>query len=134
MRWARRAERVLARKFQRPLGLLDDERGTVTAEFAIVLPVVLVVLGLVIGGIAISAHRIALASAAAEFARLEARGHAAEAEARLAQFEPDVEVARETQGVLHCVTLSSHPGAGLLGGIGVSARACAATTDVGEVS
>lgn len=105
--------------------LLRDERGTVTAEFAIVLPAVLVVLGLVIGGVLIAAHRATLVSLAAEAARLEARGDAALAAARLTAVDGEVEVRRESRGRLSCVTLTSHPGGGLLAAIGVEAEGCA---------
>jgi len=105
--------------------LLDDERGTVTAEFAIVLPVVLVVLGLVIGGIVIASHRATLVSVAAEVARLEARGDAALAAERLDELGGAVEAQREIRGRLSCVALRSRPGGGLLSSIGVEAEACA---------
>lgn len=103
-----------------------------TAEFAVVLPVVLVVLALVIGGIALSAHRIALASAAAEVVRLEARGEAEEAKRRLSQLGRGVDVERATEGSLLCISLSDRPGSGMLAGINVRTRACAATSDVGD--
>ena len=51
---------------------LRDERGAVTAEFAIVLPVVVAILGLVIGAITLAAHRMTLVSLSAELARFEA--------------------------------------------------------------
>lgn len=111
---------------------LSDERGSVTAEFAIVLPAVLVVLALIIGGIMLSAHRITLASAAAEVVRLEARGEQRAAKQRLADLGSGVRAARETTGALLCLTLSDRPGDGLLKRIQVRARACAATTDIGE--
>lgn len=125
---ARRAGALIP---DRARALLRGERGAVSAEFAIVLPAVLVVLGLVIGGIAISAHRIALASAAAEVARLEARGGGAEAEERLAVLGPEIVVRRQSEGALHCVSLTAHPGSGPFRGIAVSERACAAISDAG---
>ena len=77
---------------------LGDERGSVTAEFAIVMPAVLVVLGLAIGGILISAHRIALVSLAAQVARLEARGDADLAASALGAWNgSSVEVDRSRQ-------------------------------------
>lgn len=112
--------------------LLSDERGTVTAEFAIVLPAVLVVLGLVLGGILIASHRATLVSTAAEVARLEARGDAALAAARIASVGGSVEVRREHRGRLSCISLRSHPGGGLLSGIGIEAEACAVGDDAGN--
>lgn len=108
-------------------GLVRDERGTVTAEFAVVMPAVLVVLGLVIGGIFIAAHRITLVSLAAEVARLEARGDADRARARLDEAQGAITVQRDRSGPLHCVTLRASPGRGILSGIGIESRACAAT-------
>lgn len=111
---------------------LGDERGSVTAEFAIVMPAVLVVLGLAIGGILISAHRIALVSLAAQVARLEARGDADLAASALGAWNgSSVEVDRSRQGGLHCVTLRFHPGEGLLSGIRVETLACAAVSGEG---
>lgn len=122
-----RAETMLEARALRPraeLRLRDDERGTVTAEFAIVLPAVLVVLGLVIGGILIASHRITLISVAGEAARLEARGDTELARERLASLGDGVEVARYQRGRLECLKLSSRPGGGLLASIVVDAEAC----------
>lgn len=95
------------------------------------LPLVMVVLGLVIGGIALAAHRITLVSAAAEAARLEARGDEAAAASRIAALGGGVSVSRSGEGSLHCVVLSSSPGGGALSAIVLSARGCAATSDAG---
>lgn len=114
MRWARR-----------------DDRGAVTAEFAIVLPAVLAVLALAVAAIVLAAHRVALTSAAAEVARLEARGDDDAARHRLAEAGPGTAVSRERDGPLHCVTLRSHPASGLLAVAEVTARGCAAVLDAG---
>jgi len=113
-------------------GVRTDDQGAVTAEFAIVMPAILVVLGLTIGGILISAHRIALVSLAAQVARLEARGDGDLAASALAEWKASsVEVGRSRHGGLHCVTLRSHPGGGLLAGIGIEALSCAAISGEG---
>ncbi|GAB2561592.1 TadE/TadG family type IV pilus assembly protein [Leucobacter ruminantium] len=114
----------------RSRGLVGDERGTVTAEFAIVLPAVVAVLGLVIGGVALSAHRITLVSASAEVARLEARGETAEQ--RLAELGTGVVVSRSQRDGLHCVELASRPVGGVLSSIAVRGSSCAALSDAGE--
>jgi len=106
--------------------VLRDDRGSVTAEFVIVLPAVLAVLALAVGAIMLAAQRVVLTSAAAEVARLEARGDAVEASERLAAL-PGVRVQREQRGSLHCVSLSTRPTGGLLAAVGVSARSCAAS-------
>ena len=106
--------------------LLREDRGAATAEFAIVLPVVIAVLGLVIGGTVISAHRISLVAQAGELARAEARGDTAAAGGIEKLLARGVDVAREERGVLHCVALSSAPAGGLLRAVSVRAESCAA--------
>ncbi|UOQ56528.1 pilus assembly protein [Leucobacter allii] len=104
-----------------------------TAEFAVVMPAVLVVLGLAIGGVLLAAHRLVLVSLVGEVARLEARGDLDLAAARLAETAAGAEVERERDGPLHCVSVSERPGDGLLAAIGVSALACAAVSGEGAV-
>jgi len=54
--------------------LRADDRGSVTAEFAVVLPAVVVVLLLGIGALSSAARLVRLQDAAADAARLVARG------------------------------------------------------------
>lgn len=111
---------------------LRGERGAVAAEFVIVLPAVLAVLVLAVGAILLAAHRVALTSAAAEVARLEARGDQTAARARLSGLGA-VDVFRERSGPLHCVVLSARPGSALLAMVEIRARGCAAvSTPEGE--
>lgn len=107
---------------------LRGDRGAVTAEFAIVLPVVVAVLGLVIGAITLAAQRIALVSLSAEIARFEARGDTAEAEAALARVPDPTGVGRRETGSLHCIELSATPMGGLLRAITIQAESCAVRT------
>lgn len=123
MHWALRASATSVRR------VWESERGTVTAEFAVVLPAVLVVLGLVVGGVYLAAHRLTLVSLSGEIARAEARDDDASAKIVLAHLGRSVTVDREREGDLHCVVLTSHPAQGLLAQIGVSARSCAMTLD-----
>lgn len=126
MRWARRA------KTQPLLGrFAGDERGSVTAEFAIVLPVVVAVLGLVIASISLASHRISLVSLTAEAARLEARGDTAQARRVLERAVPGASVSRASKNGLHCVTMRARPAGGLLHGITISATSCAALSEAG---
>ena len=104
----------------------DDDRGAVTAEFALVLPVALLVVGLVVGAIVLATHRVALTSTAWEVVRLEARGDGEQAAARVADLPAGTTVSREQRGLLRCVTLVSRPGAGLLAPLTVHATGCAA--------
>ena len=118
------------RQAARP-ALRHDDRGTATAEFAIVLPAVLVVLGLVIGGVALAAHRIVLVSAAADAARLEARGESAAP--ALERLGTGVTIERTTEQGLHCVALAAAPIGGPLSSITVRGASCAAVSDVAAI-
>ncbi|NLA64527.1 MAG: pilus assembly protein [Leucobacter sp.] len=108
---------------------LHDERGSITAEFAVVLPAVLMVLVLAVGSIMLSAQQVVLVAAAAEIARLEARDDQGAARARLDTLGFAVTVRRSEHGALHCVHLAASPGGGLLAALEISARACAARTE-----
>lgn len=112
--------------------MLADDRGSVTAEFAIVLPAALLVLGLSIGSIMLATHRMLLTSTASEMARHEARGDHALASASQYRLNAGVAVQRSRQGALHCVTLTSSPVGGLLSAVRVSAMGCAAMTEAGS--
>ena len=109
-----------------------DDRGSVTAEFAIVLPAVLMVLGLALGSILLATNRLVLSSAASEVARLEARGDTGAAAERIAALGGGASVQREGRGALHCVALTASPGRGALSLIEVSGRGCAAVSDSGQ--
>lgn len=135
MRWAQRARPAIAAEVRRGprRDLLRDERGTVTAEFAVVVPAVLVILGLVVGGIVIATNRLTLAAAAADIARLEARGDTDLAVERLGGAGAGVTVERERRGGLLCVTLKSGPTLGMLAMLAVTGDACAVATDPPEI-
>ncbi|MBN9612823.1 MAG: pilus assembly protein [Actinobacteria bacterium] len=106
-----------------------SERGAVTAEFAVAMPALLAVLLLALGAVLLAGHRVGLTSAAAELARLEARGDAQAAAARLAEFDGEVAVSRSRAGPLLCLTLRAHPGGGALSVIEISAEGCAAVVE-----
>ena len=108
---------------------LRDERGSVTAEFAVVLPAVVAVLGLVIGGVWLAAHRIALVSIAAELCRAEARGERGAAEQHLARLPAGTTVSRENHEGVLCVTLRTKPAEGLLRVVTLSVESCAAVSE-----
>lgn len=105
-----------------------DERGGVTAEFAVVLPAILLIIGLVIGATMLSASRVAHVSAAYDLARLEARGDHALATERRKDLPPGATAATTTDGNLLCVTVTSNPGRGVLSAITLSATGCAVKT------
>ncbi len=110
--------------------LQKDEQGTVTAEFAVALPAVLVVLGLVLGGVTLVTQRLSLTSAAGDVSRLEARGDHDLAAARLEALPGNIDVERNETGGLLCVTLRAAPGRGILSELAITARACAARSGV----
>lgn len=97
-----------------------------------VVPAVLVVLGLVIGGIVIATNRLTLAAAAADIARLEARGDSALANERLTAAGAGLNIERDQRGQLLCVTIRASPRSGLLGAIGITGTGCAAITELAE--
>lgn len=128
MRWARPGDPREGASGAVVRSFLASERGAVTAEFAIVLPAVVLVLGIVIGAVMLAAHRTGLVSAAGEIARLEARGDSELAEQRLSSLGTGVDVKRSDDGALHCVTLSSAPASGALHAVGITGRGCAVTS------
>jgi hypothetical protein len=74
-----------------------EDRGSVTAEFAIILPVVMLVLFLALSVLSLQASRIALVEVAAEGARALARGESEQLlNQLLGEFDLGVNVAFET--------------------------------------
>jgi hypothetical protein len=105
------------------------DRGSVTAEFAIMLPAVLIIVGLALSSIMLATQRLSLNASVVEIARHEARGDHATARAHLSRLSAGVQVQRHLRGALHCVTLRSSPAGGLLRAIEVSASSCAAQSE-----
>lgn len=108
---------------------LRDERGGVSAEFAVALPALLLVVGVIIGAIVLASSRVTLVSAAHDIARLEARGDVALASNRLAGLPAGVSITRDTTAGILCVQLDAQPGQGLLSAIPISGKGCAAVSD-----
>jgi len=103
-------------------GRISTERGSVTAEFAAVVPAVLVVLLLCLGGVQVSGQQVRLTDAAAQAARSLARGDGlAEATALARQLVGGAAVSVDQRGDVVCARLSA-PGAL---GITVTAGSCA---------
>ncbi|HEY0248387.1 MAG TPA: TadE family type IV pilus minor pilin [Gryllotalpicola sp.] len=112
--------------------VLGGERGTVTAEFAVVLPGVLLVLALCLGAVNVVAQQLTLGSLAASGARMLARGDdPAAMQARLVAAAPGVTVARSSDGGFVCVALERHARFGPLGAgaLELSAHGCALAAD-----
>ena len=100
---------------------MRDERGSVTAEFAVALPSVVLVLACCLAGMAVAGQQLRLQDAAALAARTLARG--GEPEALAARLVPGARVGRSADGDLACVTLTA-PAEGLLP-LTLQARSCA---------
>jgi hypothetical protein len=80
------------------------DRGSVTAEFAIALPALMVVLACCLAGLQVAGTQLRLQDAAAAAARSLARGEPASIAARLM---PGAAVSRHSEGDLVCATLSA---------------------------
>ncbi len=99
------------------------EAGTVTAEFAAVVPAVLLVLAFCLAGLQLSTLRLTVQDAAALAARSAAREDTFDAAALVSGAMTRI----ERRGDLVCatVTVPGTPLTGILGTVGVSASSCA---------
>ncbi|MCU1513287.1 MAG: hypothetical protein JWO10_377 [Microbacteriaceae bacterium] len=106
----------------------ESERGSITAEFATVVPAVLLVLACCLGGMQLAAQQLRLQDAAAVAARSMARGDGAgAATARASQLVPGASIESSDRGDLACVTASSSGrfAGGVLAAIPLTAMSCA---------
>ncbi|HWM15163.1 MAG TPA: TadE family type IV pilus minor pilin [Microbacterium sp.] len=88
---------------------LGDDRGSVVAEFAIALPAVALVLLMGAGALSTCAQQVRLQDAAADAARLSARGESdARARAAVSAAVPGAAVDIGARGDLVCVTASAN--------------------------
>jgi Flp pilus assembly protein TadG len=106
---------------------LRDERGSVVAEFAVAMPAVLLVLGVMLGGIQLTGLQLRAQDAAADAARSWARGESGAVVAEhLARQLPAARVTRSSRGDLVCATVRvSGRGPSARLGVTVAATACA---------
>ncbi len=101
-----------------------DERGSVAAEVAVALPAVVATLALCLGAIMVSQSAVQLTDAAADAARLAARGEPQRAISWVAEQAPGATAAISVEGDVHCVTATSQASvAGLT--FDLHARSCA---------
>ena len=107
----------------------DPERGAVTAEFALTLPAIVLVLALVVGGLTLSAQRVMTASVAAQIARLEARGDSAAAAQVMQRLPRGLTVNARDEGALRCVTVRARLSEGPLRALAVESHSCALRSD-----
>jgi Flp pilus assembly protein TadG len=111
-------------RFSRPRG----DRGTVTAELATCLPVLVLLLGVVLSAVSVAGTRVRVQDAAREAARAAARGDDAAARALAQQYAPGVAVSVSTSNeqVSVVARVRAHVLASWLPAVTVTERAVAA--------
>lgn len=102
---------------------MRDERGGATAEFAVALPAVVLVLACCLSGFSVAGQQLRLQDAAALAARTLARG--GDPQALAARLVPAAHVTRSADDDLDCVTLSAPANLTALLPIMLTARSCA---------
>lgn len=103
----------------------DGERGSVTAEFAVALPAIALVLALSLASVHVAAVQVRLADAAADAARSLGRGEAVEEAATIAARNvPGARLSTGSDDRFACATLTGGAG-GLLGALELRATSCA---------
>ncbi|WP_411722000.1 TadE family type IV pilus minor pilin [Mycetocola sp.] len=108
-------------------GALHD-RGSAAAEFAVAIPVVVLVLACCLGAIQVASQQVRLTDAAADAARTLARGDPpGVAAARVQRVASSAAMSTSTSGDFVCVQLSAPAGFGpaALAGLQVRASGCA---------
>jgi Flp pilus assembly protein TadG len=105
----------------------------VTAELAVCLPVLVLLLAVALSAVSVCAARLRAADAAREAARAAARGDAAAARRLVAATAPGARLTTATLGgdIVATVSWPVHPLAGWLPSITVSERAVAAPEPAG---
>lgn len=104
------------------------ERGSVTAEFACVMPAVVMVLLLALGSFQVVSQQIRVADAASTAARLLGRGETdAVARTAVQTLVQGATLSASTEGRFVCATVSAESAFGPAGlaGLRASARVCA---------
>ncbi|MBG6055521.1 Flp pilus assembly protein TadG [Salinibacterium sp. CAN_S4] len=101
----------------------DD--GSITAEFAVTMPAVILVLAFCLAGVQVAGQQVRLQDAAAAAARSLARGDSAAVTA--SRLAPGATVTERSDGDIDCVTLSDQPrvATGTIAGFTLSASSCA---------
>lgn len=103
------------------------ERGSVTAEFAVLLPALLLVLAFCLGAVQLVGQQLRLSDAAADAARAAARGDdPARVAALVSRAVPGANLSLSTQAEFVCAELGSAADGGLASfGARLTASACA---------
>lgn len=103
---------------------LRAERGSVTAEFAAVLPAVVLVFAVALGGMRIAGEQLRLQSAVADAARMLGRGDSG-AVSRVRDAASGARFSESRRGALVCATARAPTSLGFLFAITLSASSCA---------
>jgi hypothetical protein len=101
-----------------------DDGGAVTAEFAAVLPAVVLVLGCALGAMQLAAEQLRLQGADVAAARLLGRGDSGARDLVLA-VNPYATLVIRSSGDVVCAESSAPASIGILLGITITASACA---------
>lgn len=105
-----------------------DESGSVTAEFAMTVPALVVVVSLVVASLGVTSQSVRLADVAAVVARQAARGDGGSIAATLARLAPGATVSESSGSGLVCVDLRRDARLGPVGGVvTLTSRSCAPT-------
>ncbi|WP_423918611.1 pilus assembly protein [Frigoribacterium sp. 2-23] len=111
---------------RRGVPLLPGDRGSVTVEFAVVLPGLLLVAAILLAAVGVSVKAVAVADAAAVLARQAARGDASSLESTLAALAPGATASRHDAADLVCVDVRRRVALGpLREAVDLSSRSCA---------
>lgn len=105
----------------------DRERGSATAELAVALPAVMLVLALCLGAVHVVGRQVRLTDAAADAARALGRGESSSTAHRIADRVAGggTRLTSSEEAPLICAVLTAEGGAGLLGAIPLRAESCA---------
>jgi hypothetical protein len=100
------------------------EAGTVTAEFAVVLPAVVLVLACALAAIGLGAQQLRLQGAAFDAARLLGRGDPGALD-RVHSVDPSARLGTRSSGAVICADVTAPVSIGVLAGLELEASACA---------
>jgi Flp pilus assembly protein TadG len=100
------------------------DAGAVTAEFAAVMPAVILVLAVALGSMQIAGEQLRLQSAVADAARMVGRGDSS-AGARVQAAAPGARLTENVRGSLVCASARAPTSFGPLFGLTLSATSCA---------
>ena len=102
----------------------NRDRGSVTAEFATVIPAVVLLLAFALGAVQLSGEQLRLQSLVAQAARELGRGEPIDP-ALLGEVSPQAVITPSHRGELVCAQARAPASLGILAGITLTATSCA---------